>query len=168
MIAVIADVPRQGLKEGEGGAHGQQDGHDQAQEEEEHVGQCQVVGGQHQHVGGGQAGDALGIAGGRGGGHEVLGGGDVERLPRTLKTLLSAPKVSDSPGFVKSRRKRVPDCLVQRRISHFTILKEKVSLEVDPKILGAVPWKSESVCGIKRGMGDSMEGPRGISKRKRK
>ena len=115
--------------------------------------QCPAVGWQHQHVGDGQAGVALGDAGAQGGGHEGHGGGDMERLPRTLGTLLSAPKVSDSPGFVKSRRKRAPDGLVQRRISHFTILEENISSEVVPKILGGGPCKSENVRGIKRGMG---------------
>ena len=128
-------------------------------------GQCPAVGLQHQRVGGGQAGVAPGDAG-----HGVHGGGDIEglRTLRTFRTLLSASKVSDSPGFVKSRRKRVPDGLVQRRISHFTILEEKISSEVVPKILGGGPWKSESVRRIKRRMGDSMEGPSGIIKRKRK
>ena len=119
--------------------------------------QCPAVGWQHQRVGGGQAGVAPGDAG-----HGVHGGGDIERL-RTFRTLLSAPKFSDSPGFVKSRRKRAPG-LVQRRISHFTILEENISSEVVPKILGGGPCKSESVRGIKRGMGDSMEGPSGFTK----
>ena len=61
---------------------------------------------------------------------------------RTLTTLPSAAIDSDYPGFFKSRRRRAPDGLLQRRISHFTVLEEKVSSEVVPKILVRGPCKS--------------------------
>ena len=59
----------------------------------------------------------------------ILGArGVVARVTSSLTFKLNSPKDSDSPGWVKSRRKRVPDRLVQKRI-HFSKVNSKCSSE---------------------------------------
>jgi hypothetical protein len=91
----------------------------------------------------------------------------VSRLtdPFTLK--LNAPKTSDSPGWKKARRKKVPDGLVQRRILYFT---QQTNISSEDSILpsgGPLKVNVGKSRGIKRGIDDQVEGPSGLLKRLR-
>ena len=77
----------------------------------------------------------------------------------TLK--LVAPRKSDSPGWAKSWKRKIPDGLVQRRISYFS---KKANNSSDGSFVPyGGPWKVKvdmgSSRGIKRGVGDQVEGP---------
>ena len=91
----------------------------------------------------------------------------VSRLtdPFTLK--LNAPKNSDSPGWTKARRRKVPDGLVQRRILYFT---QQTNISSEDSILpsgGPLKVNVGKSRGIKRGIDDQVEGPSGLLKRLR-
>jgi hypothetical protein len=90
------------------------------------------------------------------------GGGDETESRPTLK--LIAPRKSDSPGWAKSRKRKNPDGLVQRRISYFS---HKANGSSDGNYVPyGRPWevKVESSRGIKRGVGDQAEGPSGLKR----
>ena len=59
-------------------------------------------------------------------------GGAVTRLTDQITLKLNAPKSSDSPGWRKARRRKVPDGLVQRRILYFT---QKPNISSEDSIL---------------------------------
>ena len=74
-----------------------------------------------------------------------------KKLPGTF-TVLMPPKKNDSPGWVKRRRRAVPDGFVQERINFWTKLKC-----VQPS--GGSLSANENERGIKRGLGDQIGGP---------
>ena len=88
--------------------------------------------------------------------------GAVARVTSTLTLKLNFPKDSDSPGWVKTRRKRVPDRLVQKRIQLFN---SKCSSE--EFIQSGGPLELKTYRGIKRVMGDQVEGPSRKTKKTR-
>ena len=101
-----------------------------------------------------------------GGSQHLWLGQAVARVASSIKLKLSSPKDSESPGWVKSRRRRVPDGLVQKRLKYFAALSNCSSENLVPS--GGASRKSEIGRGIKRGMGDQMEGPSGLTKKVRK
>jgi hypothetical protein len=96
--------------------------------------------------------------------------GAAARLASSCTLKLSSPKDSESPGWVKSRRrKRNPDGLVQKRLEYFTTLQLNCSSENLVPSGGPIRRnENESARGIKRGMGDQMEGPCRMQKKVRK
>ena len=94
------------------------------------------------------------------------GAGAVSRVANSLTFKLNSPKDSDFPGWVKSRRKRVPDGLVQRRIQYFS--KDNANCSSESFVPSGGSLKVKNVRGIKRGMGDQVEGPSGLPKKIRK
>ena len=90
----------------------------------------------------------------------VKDGGVVHRLAQTFTDRLRHPAEGVSPGYVKSRRRKKPDGLVQSRIILFS-KKEQIVPSVG---LHSVPsgglWDvKNSERGFKRGLGDQLEGP---------
>jgi hypothetical protein len=129
---------------------------------------------QHRVEGGGAAEHWGGVQDGGGGDHHLRQGGVVGevvgRIATSFTSVLSSPKSSDSPGWKKSRRRRIPDGLVQRRIEHFVALNSNLNISSDVSFPSGGPQvykKFSSSRGIKRGVWDQMEGPSGQAKKVR-
>ena len=110
-----------------------------------------------------------------GGGHELqqeedgdqdgdsarAGNDGVPRAQATAFMSLRHPEEGVSPGFVKSRRRRKPDGLVQRQInSKLFFFKEQIvpSVGLNRGSSGGPCVAVERERGLKRGL-DQMEGP---------
>ena len=87
-------------------------------------------------------------------------GGLVHRLAQTFTDRLRHPAEGVSPGYVKSRRRKKPDGLVQSRIILFSKKEQIVPSVGLHSVPNGGPWdirKSER--GFKQGLGDKLEGP---------
>ena len=140
---------------------------------------CQVVLEEVQGEGAGDLGEQPDYGGGGVEQHdEVQGMGDqhlqlvgaAARLASSCTLHLSSPKDSESPEWLKSRRRKmIPDGLVQKRLEYFTTLQPNCSSENSVPSGGPLRRnENESVRGIKRGMGGQMEGLCGMQKKVRK
>ena len=116
------------------------------------------VGANQMGQGGEQHPDGAGDEGGRGA--RVRDGGVVRRLAQSFTERLRHPEEGVSPGYVKSRRKRKPDGLVQSRIYLFTKQEKNVPSAGLNLIPSGGPWEiKKNERGFKRGLGDQMGGP---------
>jgi hypothetical protein len=116
------------------------------------MGQGGEGGGLEQHP------DGAGDEGGRGA--RVRDGGVVQRLAQSFTERLRHPEEGVSPGYVKSRRKRKPDGLVQSRIYLFTKQEKNVPSAGLNLIPSGGPWEiKKNERGFKRGLGDQTGGP---------
>ena len=187
-VEAAKDIPGQYLPRhvnsiflpGHNGEEGQEVQHQDAVAVQDDQEQAQVEGDDHQQCGGrddtpsSARGDQQGQEAG-GGGHELQQeeggdhGGDVARagndgVPQAQATAfmsLRHPEKGVSPGFVKSRRRRKPDGLVQRQInSKIFFFKEQIvpSVGLTSGSSGGPCVAVESERGLKRGL-DQMEGP---------
>ena len=123
--------------------------------------QTRAYNGHHQgRAGGGREHHPVGAGDEGGRDARVKDGRVVHRLAQTFTDRLRHPEEGVSPGYVKSRRRKKPDGLVQSRIIQFSKKEQIVPSVGLHSVPSGGPWDiSKSERGFKRGLGDQLVGP---------